>query len=219
MAASTMKSGVRKSGWPMPRLMMSRPCAASALARASTAKAFSSPIRSNASMVLSMGLSSERLTCGPISPAVQPIRSGNANRAFNFHVMAGLVPAIPIREAVCLQAGRPAHRCEARRPLDGRGRTRQQLALCNKIGCEVFEARASAQLHGANEFVAEMIEHAGHALRAADGQSPDHRPADQHRTGAERKRLEDIGAAPDAAIDVNLGLAFKRRGNLPDHGR
>src|ERR671930_291762 len=55
MAASTMKSGVRKSGWPMPRLMMSRPCAASALARASTAKAFSSPMRSNAAMVFSMG--------------------------------------------------------------------------------------------------------------------------------------------------------------------
>src|SRR6185295_9609854 len=54
MAASTMNSGVRKSGWPMPRLMMSRPWAASALARASTAKAFSSPIRSNAAMVFSM---------------------------------------------------------------------------------------------------------------------------------------------------------------------
>src|SRR3954447_10122301 len=50
-----MKSGVRKSGWPMPRLMMSRPCAISALARASTAKAFSSPMRSKAAMVLSMG--------------------------------------------------------------------------------------------------------------------------------------------------------------------
>src|SRR4051812_37355619 len=50
-----MNSGVRKSGWPIPRLMMSRPWAASALARASTAKAFSSPMRSNAAMVFSMG--------------------------------------------------------------------------------------------------------------------------------------------------------------------
>src|SRR5262245_5634789 len=49
-----MNSGVRKSGWPMPRLMMSRPCAISALARASTAKAFSSPIRSKAALVRSM---------------------------------------------------------------------------------------------------------------------------------------------------------------------
>src|SRR5437870_3240879 len=49
-----MKSGVRKSGWPMPRLMISRPCAISALARASTAKAFSSPMRSKAAMVRSM---------------------------------------------------------------------------------------------------------------------------------------------------------------------
>src|SRR5215470_14041402 len=51
-----MWSGVRKSGWPMPRLMMSRPWAASSVARASTAKAFSSPMRSNAAMVFSMGL-------------------------------------------------------------------------------------------------------------------------------------------------------------------
>src|SRR3978361_472853 len=49
-----MKSGVRKSGWPIPRLMMSRPCAASALARASTAKAFSSPMRSKLATVFSM---------------------------------------------------------------------------------------------------------------------------------------------------------------------
>src|SRR5215831_2534011 len=53
-AASTIKSGVRKSGCPMPRLIMSRPCAASALARASTAKAFSSPIRSKAAIVRSI---------------------------------------------------------------------------------------------------------------------------------------------------------------------
>src|SRR6185312_10578520 len=51
-----MKSGVRKSGCPIPRLMMSRPCAASALARASTAKAFSSPICSKAAMVRSMNV-------------------------------------------------------------------------------------------------------------------------------------------------------------------
>src|SRR5690242_19788144 len=38
----------------MPRLMMSRPFATSALARASTAKAFSSPIRSKAAIVRSI---------------------------------------------------------------------------------------------------------------------------------------------------------------------
>src|SRR4051812_31533855 len=40
----------------MPRLMMSRPWAMRSVARASTAKAFSSPMRSNAAMVLSMGV-------------------------------------------------------------------------------------------------------------------------------------------------------------------
>src|SRR5215471_1496043 len=39
----------------MPRLIISRPWAASSVARASTAKAFSSPMRSKAATVLSMG--------------------------------------------------------------------------------------------------------------------------------------------------------------------
>src|SRR5438128_8347698 len=42
----------------MPRLMMSRPCWLSAVARASTAKAFSSPIRSKSATVRSIGVSS-----------------------------------------------------------------------------------------------------------------------------------------------------------------
>jgi hypothetical protein len=40
-----MWSGVGKSGWPMPRLMIERPAASSALARASTSKADSVPSR------------------------------------------------------------------------------------------------------------------------------------------------------------------------------
>src|SRR5262245_55806563 len=38
-----MWSGVRKSGWPMPRLMIDLPLASKALARASTSKAVSVP--------------------------------------------------------------------------------------------------------------------------------------------------------------------------------
>ena len=54
MPASTIWAGVGKSGWPMPRLTMSRPYAASAPARASTAKAFSSPIRLKEGTIRSM---------------------------------------------------------------------------------------------------------------------------------------------------------------------
>src|SRR3954465_5750204 len=74
-----MCSGVRKSGCPMPRLMMSRPCAASAFARASTAKAFSSPMRSKAAMVFSMGPGSCRRKRGRSSPdqtgKIKPLQS------------------------------------------------------------------------------------------------------------------------------------------------
>src|SRR5580704_17592910 len=71
-----MKSGVRKSGCPMPRLMMSRPCAISCMARASTAKAFSSPIRSKAAMVFSMAFPAFL-----VGGAVQQNRPSNANAA------------------------------------------------------------------------------------------------------------------------------------------
>src|SRR5262245_41001388 len=72
-----MKSGVRKSGWPMPRLMMSRPCAISALARANTAKAFSSPMRSKAEIVRSMAFPSSFMD---FRAALQPIPTANAIR-------------------------------------------------------------------------------------------------------------------------------------------
>src|SRR3984957_11700425 len=71
-----MKSGVRKSGWPMPRLMMSRPCAARCMARASTVKAFSSPMRSKAATVLSIGISPGILpgNSAETPPQCKPVR-------------------------------------------------------------------------------------------------------------------------------------------------
>src|SRR6476660_3503890 len=60
-----MCAGVLKSGWPMPRLMMSRPWAASEFARASTAKAFSSPMRSKFATVRSIGVFLDLVIPGP----------------------------------------------------------------------------------------------------------------------------------------------------------
>src|SRR6202011_5829657 len=57
-----MCSGVRKSGWPMPRLMMSRPADCSSVARARTANAFSSPIRSKPAIVWNTRQSSRGLS-------------------------------------------------------------------------------------------------------------------------------------------------------------
>ncbi len=55
-----------------------------------------------------------------------------------------------------------------------------------------------------------MIHHGGNTIRAVNRQPPQRRTADLHGAGAERQRLEDIGAAADAAIDIDLGLAFQR---------
>src|SRR5688572_15795451 len=90
-----MWSGVRKSGWPMPRLMMSRPCAASALARASTAKAFSSPMRSKAATVLRWLIRATRflLGCAKV-PLLYTSRTGNAAVTSYFSRARGLPPLI-----------------------------------------------------------------------------------------------------------------------------
>src|SRR5262249_23318578 len=58
----------------MPRLMMSRPCAASCMARARTANAFSSPIRSNAATVLSMAVPQKQGHLNPIGTEMQTAR-------------------------------------------------------------------------------------------------------------------------------------------------
>ncbi len=65
----------------------------------------------------------------------------------------------------------------------------------------------------------EMIEHGRDAFRPIDRQAPDHRPSDHHRARAERERLENIGAATDAAVDIDLGLVADRLDDLTDNGR
>ena len=58
------------------------------------------------------------------------------------------------------------------------------------------------------------------ARLAADGERPQHRPAEQHAARPERQRDGDIEPAPDAAVDPYLGPAGDRRRDLgEDVGR
>ena len=42
---------------------------------------------------------------------------------------------------------------------------------------------------------------------AVGGQAPQVRAPDHHRAGAERERLDDVAAAPDAAVEQDLDLS------------
>ena len=53
-----------------------------------------------------------------------------------------------------------------------------------------------------------------HALLTERTEAPDIRPADADRGGAERQRLEDVGAAPKAAVDEHGHAAAHRVDDL-----
>ena len=66
---------------------------------------------------------------------------------------------------------------------------------------------AAGQGHRHFEFGAQQSEHVSDPGRAAHRKTMDARLPDQHRTGAERERLEYIGAAADSAIEQNRDAA------------
>ncbi len=62
------------------------------------------------------------------------------------------------------------------------------------------EIRLAAHRHVARELGLQHLDDTLHAGRAVRRQPPHHRPPDQHRLRAERQRLDDVGAAPEAAV-------------------
>src|SRR3954470_10200140 len=192
MAASWMCSGVLKSGWPMPRLMMSRPWAASAFARASTAKAFSSPMRSKFATVFSMAFPSFRR---PL-PA-----SGSEQSSTACAIASALVLVI---QPFDLHLGHAHHLEDDRnRPADQqqaverRDRADQALALGrHRIavaeGGVVLE-RELERCRGAEMDTGEIIVERPHAdLADMRDHQADHRDSEQR--GEAEERMQMIGA-------------------------
>ena len=52
------------------------------------------------------------------------------------------------------------------------------------------------------------------ARLAVDGEPPERRAAGEHGARAERERLDDVGAAADAAVDQHLDAAVDRLDHL-----
>ena len=70
----------------------------------------------------------------------------------------------------------------------------------------------TAESHGESQLVSEQRQRQPGASLAVVRQSPEHGPADEHHTGAERQRLEHVGAAPHAAVH-EYGQPAGQRGN------
>ena len=68
----------------------------------------------------------------------------------------------------------------------------------------------AAQAHGTVEFAAIDVEHMLDPGLACNGKTPQMRPCHQAGGGAKRQRFENIGAAPDPAIDQNRNAAVDR---------
>src|SRR5258706_4783257 len=133
MPASCTCSGAGKSGWPMQKLTMSLPCAASAVTSASTTKAFSVPSDWARLLIWVMAYFS-RAGSGRLHPAVAPFRELEA--------LDRTAKAVPLRVARIARqrdVGAPAflvvpdegHR-HGRRPLRGGAQRGIDRRVCAK---------------------------------------------------------------------------------------
>ena len=117
---------------------------------------------------------------------------------------------------------------ESRRLLQTRSRSapprRPQPPALSPARCGRVEKDASvqpgdsvpaAERERAVDLAPEQLEHVEDAVLAGAGDAPEMRAPDQHRARAERQRLDDIDAAPEAAVDQHRRLALDRL----DHSR
>src|SRR6202049_4521634 len=209
-----MWGGVEKSGWPMPRLTMSRPCAESAVARASTAKAFSSPMRSKAATVFSMGSPGAPATAGGsgAAPVIDFGREFSASSPRNQTDPARAVARRPNEEEAM---AKKSTRKPAKRPRRLRSRawfdnpanpsmtaiylerylnfglTREELGAGKPI---IGIAQTGSDLSPCNRHHLELAHRVREGIRAAGGiamEFPMH-------------PIQETGKRPTAALDRNL---------------
>ena len=80
----------------------------------------------------------------------------------------------------------------------------------DKIASDFGNGPRPREPHREVDFLPQQLEHGAHPRFAVDRESPEHRPTDHYRTCAECDRLDDVSAAADATVDVDLRLATDR---------
>src|SRR6476620_6356600 len=81
-------------------------------------------------------------------------------------------------------------------------------------GRELVRRGTAEQAEGQRQLVTQELEDVAHSLLARRREAEDRRAAGEHGARAERDRLGDVGAAPDAAVEIDLGASRDRLGYL-----
>src|SRR5436190_7569570 len=98
--------------------------------------------------------------------------------------------------------------------LDVGRRSKLETFDADEAAVDVGDRRAAGERHRPLELEPQDLEHARHARLARDGEAVHVRLADHDGAGAERDGLEDVPAALDAAVDVDLDAAANRFDDL-----
>ena len=160
-----------------------------------------------------MSVSVDSGRCGPCC-SVAP--SGTASSAF-----AAAAPSVRGRQAG-EQLAHAAFSGDAASPSLATLPATKSGRHDHVVGRQVVDRRAPEPEQRRVDAAAQDVEHVLDAGLAVGGQPPQVRAADHHRAGAERERLDDVAAAPDAAVEQDLDLVADRvgdRGQRADRGR
>src|SRR5882672_422411 len=79
---------------------------------------------------------------------------------------------------------------------------------------DACKSGAAAERHSKFQFGAQQFEDMMHAFGSIDCQAPDDGTANEDSSGSQREGLEDVSAAPDAAIDIDFAAARCGGNNL-----
>src|SRR6266496_907218 len=120
---------------------------------------------------------------------------------------------MPTSTAVTFTEYEP-RRGSARDALRG---THGRIRLDQPARVELADVVAPHQHQRAAELAAEDFEHPRDAVAAGDREPVHERPPDEDGTRAEAQRLDDVGAAADAAVEQHLGAAGDGVRDLRQH--
>src|SRR5438034_8422478 len=89
------------------------------------------------------------------------------------------------------------------------GPPRERLEESYEIAADLGNVRAARDGHRDFELQTEDLEDPPDAVLAVDSEAPEERPPDEDGPGAERERLQHVGATTDPAVEEHLDAAVR----------
>ena len=146
-----------------------------------------------------------------------------------FGFSSGDEPPAPGEAVVAVRRGRDASASHSstglreevvERGADARvldpGRGEEELHAVSSVGVELADRRAAAEREREVDLGEELAAHRFDAGRAADREAVRVEPPEENGVGAERHRLDDVGAAADPAVDEEREVGPDRVADLDE---